>query len=245
VTTAPAEARAGALQRLNAARMRVLRSWDRISIYLPLLLMGGVALGTYWLVRNTPVASTPEAARPVSHESDYFMRRFTMKSYGEDGKFKSELYGVEARHYPDSDTMEIDKARMRSVSPESRLTTATANKAITNSDASEVQLIGNAIVVREPMRDASGKDLPRMEFRGEFLHVFVNDERVRSHKPVVLTRGSDQFTGDTFAYDNMEGIADLKGRVHGLLMPRAAGAAASPPPATPSTPLPASPATSR
>ena len=30
------------------------RVWDRISIYLPIILMGVLALGTYWLVRNTP-----------------------------------------------------------------------------------------------------------------------------------------------------------------------------------------------
>ena len=33
----------------------VLRhAWDRLSIYLPVLLMGLLALGTWWLVKNTP-----------------------------------------------------------------------------------------------------------------------------------------------------------------------------------------------
>jgi len=36
---------------------------------------------------------------------------------------------------------------------------------------------------------------------------------------VVLIRGADRFTGDTFAYDNMTGIAELKGRVKGQLVP--------------------------
>ena len=38
---------------------------------------------------------------------------------------------------------------------------------------------------------------------------------------MVLTRGADQFSGDTFAYNNVTGIAELKGRVKGLLVPKA------------------------
>ena len=64
-----------------------------------------------------------------------------------------------------------------------------------------------------------------MQFSGEFLHAFVNEERVKSHLLVVLTRGGDQFTGDTFAYDNTTGIAELKGRVKGVLVPRAGNTA--------------------
>ena len=60
-----------------------------------------------------------------------------------------------------------------------------------------------------------------MEFRGEFLYAYVKEERVKSHLPVVLTRGADQFSGDTFAYNNVTGIAELKGRVKGLLVPKA------------------------
>ena len=219
----------GALQALRSVWRRGLRTWDRASIYLPLLLMAVLALGTYWLVRNTPVFSASDVTREATHDADYFMRRFTIKSFSEDGQLKSEIYGAEGHHYPDTDTLEIDKARMRSLSPDGRLTTATADKAITNGDGSEVQLIGNALVVREAMKDANGKELSRMEFRGEFLHAFVNDERVQSHKPVVLIRGNDQFTGDNFSYNNLNRVADLRGRVRGVMMPRLAASGSLPP----------------
>jgi lipopolysaccharide export system protein LptC len=198
---------------------RALRAWDRVSIYLPLLLMGALALGTYWLVRNSPVISAQEAPKAARHEVDYFMRKFTIKSFDETGQFKSEIYGVEGRHYTDSDTLEIDQPRMLSVGDTGRPVTATSNRALSNGDGSEVQLIGNARVVRKAMAGADGKVLPRLEFQGEFLDAFVNEERVKSHLPVLLIRGDDHFTGDTFAYNNITGIAELKGRVKGLLMP--------------------------
>jgi lipopolysaccharide export system protein LptC len=84
-----------------------------------------------------------------------------------------------------------------------------------------VQLFGDARVVRDPVRGVDGEVMPRMEFRGEFLYAYVKEERVKSHLPVVLTRGADQFSGDTLTYNNVTGIAELKGRVKGLLVPRA------------------------
>lgn len=230
--------RAGAVRPLKRAWRGVLRVWDSMAIYMPLLMMGALALGTYWLVRNTPIFSTPETARETSHEIDYFMRKFTVKTFDEKGQLKSEIYGIEARHFPDTDILEIDQARIRSISPDGRVTTATANRAYSNGDGSEVQLTGNARVVRDASTDAQGKETPRMEFRGEFLHAFLNDERVKSHKPVLLIRGTDQFVGDTFAYDNLDQVADLKGRVHGILVPRSAASTAGLPTLT----LPAAPA---
>jgi lipopolysaccharide export system protein LptC len=222
VTTAlhePGARRGGAWQLFKRAWRMVFRLWDGLAIYMPLLLMGALALGTYWLVRNTPMFGTPEAAKEVSHEVDYFMHKFTVKTFDESGKLKSEIYGIDARHFADTDILEIDQAQIRSINLEGHVTTATGNRAYVNGDGSEVQLTGNAVVVREAKLAASGKETPRMEFRGEFLHAFLNDERVKSHKPVVLIRGADQFTGDTFAYDNLDQVADLKGRVRALLMP--------------------------
>ncbi len=219
-----------ALALLYEPWQRVLRAWDRVSIYLPIVLMGALALGTYWLVRNSPVFAAQEAAKVLKHDVDYYMRKFTIKSFDELGSMRSEVKGLEGRHFADTDILEIDQPNIRSISDVGRHVTSTGNRALSNGDGSEVQLFGNARVVREPTLDANGKEIPRMEFRGEFLHAFVNDERVKSHLPVVLSRGSDQFTGDTFAYDNISGIADLKGRVKGVLVPRAGNPAAAPKP---------------
>jgi lipopolysaccharide export system protein LptC len=219
------------LHALRAGGQSVARLWEQLSLYLPLVMMALLAVGTYWLVRNTPAAYEAEAARPVSHEVDYFMRQATVKTFDETGRLKTALFGTEARHYVDTETLEIDQARMRSTALDGRLTTATANKALSNDAGSEVQLIGDAVVVREPMQNPDGSWLPRLEFTGEFLHVFLNEDRVTSHLPVVLKRGLDEFSGDTFAYDNLDQVADLKGRVKGLLIPRASAGSA---PAKPS-----------
>jgi lipopolysaccharide export system protein LptC len=199
---------------------------DRATIYLPIILTAALALGTYWLVRNAPKLLEPSAKEAPTHEPDFFMRGFVIKNFLPNGELRSEMFGKEGRHYPDTDTLEVDQVRVRSVSPEGLTTRATANRGLSNGDGSEIQLFGNAVVVRDAATSADGKVLPRLEFRGEFLHAFMDTERVKSHKPVTLMRGADQFTADSMDYDNLTGVANLQGRVRGLLMPSAALAGA-------------------
>ena len=202
---------------------RLRQGWDQFSLYLPVVLMGLLALGTWWLVRNAPAPLLPAVQRPQTHQPDYFMKGFSVKSFDATGRLQSEVMGEVGRHYPDTDTLEIDKVRMRSVALDGRVTVATADRALSNADGSEVQLFGNAIVTREPLPAKAGKPAePRLEFRSEFLHAYTTTERVRSDKPVVLTRGNDRFTADGMDYDNLDQVMQLRGRVRGVLQPGAA-----------------------
>jgi len=203
----------------SAARLS-LRLWDHVSIYLPIMLMGLLALGTYWLVRNTPMLGPSAAERAASSEPDYFMRKFSVKSFDGKGRLKSEVLGTEARHFPDTDLLEIDQPRIRSINEQGVQTVATADRALSNADGSEVQLFGNAVVTRDPAADGEGTG-PRLQFRGEFLHAFMATERIKSNKPVTLIRGGDQFSADSMDYDNLDRVMDLRGRVRGVLTPRA------------------------
>lgn len=207
---------------MTAMTLAVRKAWDRVALYIPVILMGVLALGTYWLVRNTPSLAEPAPARALVHESDYYMRRFQVKSFDAEGKLKSEVFGAEARHYPDTDTLEIDAARIRLVGPTALVTLATAERALSNGDGSEIQLLGNAVVVREAATDAQGNPVPRLEFRSDFLHVFVDTERVRTHKPVVLLRGADRFSADAMDYDHVDRVLELHNRVRGMITTRPA-----------------------
>lgn len=193
--------------------------WERLALYLPVLLMVVLALGTYWLVRSTPLPTLPGQEAPVSHEPDYFMRNFSVKTFDAVGRLKSEVFGVSARHFPDTDALEIDSIRIHSFSEEGRLTTATAIRGVTNGDGSEVQLIGNALIVRDSAVDKAGLLQPRFTYRSDFLHAFMDTERVKSHKPVEMMQGSDRFTADTMDFDNLERVMLLKGRVKSTLVP--------------------------
>jgi lipopolysaccharide export system protein LptC len=199
---------------------RLLRAgWEYLSLYLPVVLMGVLALGTYWLVRSTPQLLASPPASPLRHEADYFMHKFSVRTFDEVGRLKSEVVGADARHYPDTDTLEIDFVRIRSIDNGSRLTTASARRAVTNSDISEVQLFGDAHVVREPGTDKIDPPQARSEFRGEFLHAFTTTGKIKSHLPVEFIHGKDRITADALDFDDHDHVLQLKGRVKGTLMP--------------------------
>jgi lipopolysaccharide export system protein LptC len=184
------------------------RLLEQLSSYLPLLLMALLALGTWWLVKNTPVAETERQAAPLRHEPDYQMSHFMVRRFAADGAMRAQIEGDMMRHYPDTDTLEIDNVRLRAIAPDGHVTLANARRALSNGDGSEVQLMGGAHVVRQGL---SG-DEP-VEFRGEFLHAFLDTERVRSHLPVIVTRGGMEVHADAMDYDNLERVVHLTGRV--------------------------------
>lgn len=200
--------------------MQLLRdAWDRSLLYFPLVSMGILALGTYWLVRSTPPSGGPAVERVVRHEPDYFMENFSVRTFDATGRVRTEVVGAKARHYPDTQWLEIDNIRVRSFDEQGRVTTATAQRGLTNEDSSEVQLMGEARVVREADSVEIANPAPRMEFRSEFLHAFMHTERVKSHLPVEFLRGGDRFSADRLDFDNVEQVLQLSGRVRATLLP--------------------------
>ncbi len=193
--------------RATAPRPRQPWHWylgQLVSAYLPLLLMALLALGTWWLVQNTPRPDAPRAQAPARHEPDYAMQGFTLERFGADGRMRVQVKGQQVRHYPDTDTLEIDGVTIRAMSPDGGVTRAVAQRALSNGDASELQLLGAAQVVRE----SAGADV-LLEFRSEFLHAFLDTERVRSHLPVQLRQGNSEIRVGSIEYDNLSGRLTL------------------------------------
>ncbi len=195
------------------------RSWDQLAIYLPLMLMGLLALLTYWMVRIAPSLPEPQQTRAQAHEVDFFMRGAVVKTYDGQGRLQNQLTGREMRHYPDNATIEVDLPRWQGITPQGRLTRAWAQRGLSKDDGSEVQLIGQAVVVREPLTTAQGRSLPQQQFEGEFLHIFAQDERMRSHLPVQFSSGGDRFNADSFRYEHQDRVVELEGRVKAFIAP--------------------------
>lgn len=188
---------------------------DRVNLYLPVLLMGLLALGSWWLVRSAPRPQPVQQTVLADDQLDYTVEDFSTQQFAADGSLTSQLWGQRARHYLKADILEIDQVRTRSLGPQAVVTTSSAQRGISNGDGTEVQLWGDARVERSY---PDGK--PTLLLQGQFLHAWPQQERVRSHLPVVLTRGSNRFTGNSLEYDNVSQVALLKGQVRGLVQPK-------------------------
>jgi len=183
-----------------------------LSAYLPLLLMAFLAAGTWWLVKNTPLLEGPTEPVPPRHEPDYRMQGFELQRFDKSGAMRFRVEGSEMRHYPDNDTLEIDGVRLRAFALDGALTLATARRALSNGDGSELQLLGDVLVQRfVPQRDGGLAATPALEVRGEFLHAFLNTEKLRSHLPVQLSYGGGQMRAQSFEYDHLSGQLSFAG----------------------------------
>ncbi|OYU32653.1 MAG: LPS export ABC transporter periplasmic protein LptC [Comamonadaceae bacterium PBBC2] len=193
----------------------IRRLIDRLSLYLPLILMGFLALGSWWLVRSMPSIIYADENKPVRKEPDYRLENFSVKSFDKTGRMTREVLGDKGRHYPDVDEMHIDQVRIYAESDTGVKINAKALNGVATGDGERVTLIGQAVAIR-----AADANAPRMALRGERLLALVKEEKLLSSDPVEITRDKDVFNALTMNFNSKSGEYILDGRVRGVLAPK-------------------------
>jgi lipopolysaccharide export system protein LptC len=215
------------LGRARPAGPRAVRaawSWrlrEMLSTWLPILLMGLLALGTWWLVKSTPAPAKPRAAQAPRHEPDYTMERFSVQRFAADGRQRVLLEGVRMQHYPDTDVLEIEDVRVRAVGDDGRLTLASASRAQVNGAATELRLDGGAHVQRPA---DNGDD--SLDIRAESIQAFLDSDRLRAERGVWVRFGTGELRAETVEYDHASRAVVFTGRVRASFLP---GARRAPP----------------
>ncbi len=195
------------------------RLQNLVGTYLPLLILALLAAFTWWLVKSTPLPEDGSAQRVLRHEPDYQMQGFELQRFKPDGTLALQVRGREMRHYPDTDTLEIDGIELRALGKDGTLTVAQARQALSNADASEIRLQGDVLVRR--YAQAQPENLPaQLEISGEFLQLNPPRELMSSHLPVTLRTGQGSFSVQSFEYDNLSGQLQFHGRSTASYLPR-------------------------
>ena len=189
--------------------------------YLPLMLMVGLALGTWLVAKNTPGLLSSSGPAVVKHEPDYTLDHFNLQRFDPSGALKVEIQGERMQHFPDDDIMEVEQIRVVSTAPDGRRMTATALHGRARGDSSEVWLDGQAQIVSE----AEGQ-LP-IRMNGEHLHAFPKLRQVDSKYMVIVRQGDSEFNADGLEYDDNTRLLTLHGNVHALMQPALRKAVAS------------------
>ncbi len=201
-------------------RTRLQRGFDRLSLYLPVLLMGFLALGSWWLVRSAPKPErTAQTALPAD-QPDYRLEQFTIQTFGPDGQWRSALSGQSAEHFPTQDRLEVQALQGRSLGRNGQLTTLSADRGQSTDNGHDIQLWGNALVQRYASQEAAQRQTPpEMVLSSEYLHAWPEQERLQSDQPVTITQGRQRLQGQQLDYDHQRQLLQLKGQVRGLWQP--------------------------
>ena len=203
----------GRLTRLSLTR----RLLDKCLAYVPVILMGVLAMLSYWLVKNTPDVETSKKRLQQKHEIDYELNLFSVKSYRLDGQLQSLILGERAGHYSDTETLEIEMPQVQVLDLNHNKTIATSNHAISNADGSELQMLGNAFLVKTKKSDQSILKSEIFELRSEYLNFLMDKDIIRSHMPVEIKKGTTTFNALSMDYDNLNQTLNLKGKVRGQM----------------------------
>ena len=190
---------------------------DRLSTYLPLIVMALLASASWWLVRSVPTLMAPATQKPVRQEPDYRLANFSAKTFDASGRLTREISGDKAQHYPATEEMHIAQVRIFAANDQGSTMNARAQQGIATDDGKKVTLIGDAMAVR-----AAFNTSPRIELRSDRLVALPEEDRLLSDDPVRIVRDRDVFTAASMDFNSNTGFYDLRGRVRGTLAPKSA-----------------------
>lgn len=189
---------------------------------LPILLMAVVCGVTFLLVQvNTP--QTDEAAtQPKRHVADYTMDGVSATALDETGATKYRFTGVHMNHYEDDLTYDVTFPALRVYAPDRPQVTARADLGKMNGDGTIIDLYNNAKVIRAQGPDA--RQDPLMTADSTYFQVLLNDDMVRTDKPVELHRGPSVMNANGLVFNNVtrqvQLLGNVRGRIEGLGAPK-------------------------
>jgi lipopolysaccharide export system protein LptC len=183
--------------------------------WLPILLMATLALFTFWLVRQTAAIAPERAESTPSHTPDYEMRGFAIQRHVASGAAPSVVEGDQVRHFPDTDTYEIDGMRMRWLDDEGHVTLVTARHATMDPARNEVVLIEQGHLQR-PAQPGVDQGL---DLWGDDLVFDTEAQTMRSTRPVTIQVGAHRFQSGGVVYQHRDQQLELRGGVKGTVRP--------------------------
>jgi lipopolysaccharide export system protein LptC len=197
------------------------RAWlwlERAQAALPLLAAAGLAGFTWWLVQSAPKEGAARAPHQASSEPDYALFQTRVARVDASGRLEAVLDGKVMRHYPDTDRLRIDELVLSARDPQGKAMHASSAEGWADTAADLVVLEGGAHVTAYPVwpvvPGGDARDAP-VVFAGEVLRVNTRLKQVWSDRPVQLIQGTRRIDAQSMHYDDVTGIADLAGRVHG------------------------------
>lgn len=197
-------------------KLRLQRLFDRLTLYLPLLVMAWLAMGSWWLVRSLPTLWDAPPTQPQRKAPDYYLERFSTREFDAAGRQTRQLGGERARHYPQGDELHIDNVTFEATGERGVQVRASARTGVLLGEEHKVIFSGDVVVVRQGTEADS-----RLELRGPRIVALQKEEKLLSDDPVEILRGADVLTAETMALDMKTGQYQLSGRVRGTLASRA------------------------
>ena len=186
---------------------------------MPLILMGGLTLVTFWLVQKGAPPEKSSLERVRLHEPDYTITNGALSALNEIGSTKYRILGKKVIHYDDDASIDILAPRMRLFQIDKAPVTVKSDKGHLDGDLTILDLIDNASISR-PAQTATASQAAtlRMLASSTYFKVLINDDIIETDRPVTLEQGmSIMHSAEGGKFNNVEQSMTLSGHVKGRI----------------------------
>ena len=186
---------------------------------MPLILMGGLTLVTFWLVQKGAPPEKSMLERTRLHEPDYTITNGALSALNEIGSTKYRILGKKVIHYDDDASIDILAPRMRLFQLDKTPVTVKSDTGHLDGDLTILDLIDNASIFR-PAQAATESQAAtlRMLASSTYFKVLINDDIIETNRPITLEQGmSTMHSTEGGIFNNVEQSMTLLGQVKGRI----------------------------
>lgn len=185
---------------------------ERLTAWVPVLLLGSLAALTFWLDRA--VRPAPQE-RPLARGGpDYVVDGLSAVRMDSSGVTAYTLSARRMTHYPDDDTTVLEAPKFVSLGPNKPPVTITAKEALVSPDGEHVYFQDDVVVTRAAQGRAT-----ELAMRTNFLHVMPEKRLARTDRPVTITDAATVVHAVGLEFDSETRIVKLLSNVRGTYDP--------------------------
>jgi lipopolysaccharide export system protein LptC len=191
------------------------RSSDRLRLLIVIMLSAAMALGSFWVSEVMRSRADHPALAAMRTDPDYFVEKFNFVRTSKIGQARYAISGAKLTHFPKEDNFEIELPVLTSLSVDHPWLTMRAQRAIANSDASQVQMIDDVHIDRPP-----SKTTPDFHLQSEYMLIYPDDDVMRTDKAVEIMHGTTRITGEGMLANNATLNFTLFHHTHATVQPQ-------------------------
>ena len=184
----------------------------RLGVVITLCLV--LVLGSFWVLQVQRKHAEDETLDIPRIAPDYYVHKFTFVKMARSRATRYNISGDVLVHNPQDDSYEITHPIINQFANGRPPTLMHSDRALVNSDNSEVQLIGNVDVDRPP-----SPAIEHFHLKAPALTLLPDDDIMKTDTPVELVLGSSTLNGIGMLANNTTRQLDLSSRVHGVYRP--------------------------
>jgi lipopolysaccharide export system protein LptC len=191
---------------------------EPLTLYLPVVIMGFLALGTWWLVRSSPQAAGLQAQDKGSAGPQYHIQAFSTQSFDAQGRLNAQVSAQFAKYDGQTDTLVMQQFRLRSVDEQGQFLLAQSDEARASNGLDRFMLLGKARVWKtvQEGHDKSANLPSAWVFVGDQLEYDDKAKLLRSQGPTRLQRDKDSLSAGQMVYDGANKKLSMQGQVRAV-----------------------------